>query len=73
MAKKLNQYNVTARLVLYVDVDIKAESFADALEKAKGMRETDFVNIPNGHFLDGSIAISGVNTGAWSTEQDGQK
>lgn len=68
MATKLQKFSVTARLVLIIGIDIKAESYEDALKEAETLKETDFVKIL-GDFNDGSIRI--VNVGKdeyWHTD-----
>ena len=70
MTTPLKKFDVTARLLLLVGITIKAESFEDALEQAKTLREQDFVKL-KGEFADGSIAIQNVSRSEyWSTEQE---
>ena len=70
MTTPLKKFDVTARLLLLVGITIKAESFEDALEQAKTLREQDFVKF-KGEFADGSIAIQNVSRSEyWSTEQE---
>ena len=59
MTKKLNTYQVCAVVELEIGITINAESFEDALEKAKKLRETDFVK-PLGEYSDGAMEISSV-------------
>lgn len=55
MAKKtLETFNISANLKLTVSVQIEAQDFYEAIEKAKGLGVTDFVNIL-GDFDDGEI------------------
>jgi hypothetical protein len=70
MATKVQTYQVTARLVVLASIDVKAESFEDALEQSKTLRETDFVKF-KGEFLDGSMKIGQVCVNKyWDTDQD---
>ena len=70
MTKPLKKFDVNARLLLLAGVTIAAESFEDALEQAKTLRETDFVKF-KGDFVDGSISIQNVSRSEyWSTEQE---
>lgn len=61
-------YSVTARVVIISSIEIKAASFEDALETAKGLKETDFVTV-DGDYNDGSMRIISVNKpDRWSTD-----
>jgi hypothetical protein len=68
MAKRLDEYNVTARLILISTITIKAESYEDAIARAKELRETDFVSF-EGEFDDGDMTIGSVSrNGYWKTK-----
>ena len=69
MTNPLKQFDVTGRLELMVQVTIKAESLADALEQSRHLAEKHFVSF-KGECMDGSLAITGVSkTGAWDVQQ----
>jgi hypothetical protein len=59
MSKKLKTYNIMAKLILDVDITIKADSLEDAISRSKELKEYDFVEF-NGNFLDGSMTITGA-------------
>lgn len=59
MAKKVKSFNVTAKLNITCNIDIKAESLEDAIEQARTLGETDFVDIL-GDFIDGNMYVIGV-------------
>jgi len=59
MAKKMQTFNVQARLDLWVSTEIKAENLLDAVQEASTMQEKDFVTI-DGDFIDGKLHITGV-------------
>jgi hypothetical protein len=70
MTKTLKQFDVTARLKLMVQITIKAESLADALEQSKTLREQKFVSF-EGEYIDGSLVITGVSkSGCWDVSQE---
>lgn len=52
-------YTVQAKLDLFVSIEVRAQSLADALEQSKTLKETDFVEI-GGEFIDGSMEVTGV-------------
>ena len=69
MAAKLKIFNVTGRLSLIVQIDVKAESFEDALAQSVALREQDFVAV-TGEFMDGKLSIVGVQKDqAWDLER----
>jgi hypothetical protein len=59
MAKNPKTFNVMAKLNLECGIDIKAESLEEAVEKARDLTESDFVEIL-GNYNDGSIEIFGL-------------
>lgn len=59
MAKHLKSFNVMAKLQLECGIDVKAESLEDAIDKARQLKELDFVDM-KGDFNDGSIKVFGV-------------
>jgi len=59
MANKMNSYTIMAKLELECDIEIKAESLLDALEKSEKLTANDFIEF-NGQFLDGSLHIKGM-------------
>lgn len=59
MAKKNKYYTVCVEINLSTDVEIVAESFEDALIKAKEYKTTDIVTF-NGNHNDSSIKVIGV-------------
>lgn len=68
MAKKLDSFDVNARLVIIAGITIKAESYEDALEQSKTLRETDFVKVL-GEFNDGSLEIGSIaKANYWRTD-----
>jgi hypothetical protein len=69
MTAKLKVFNVTGRLSLIVQIDIKADSFEDALAQSTELKEQDFITI-NGDFMDGKISIVGVQKDqAWDLDK----
>lgn len=70
MSKKCapSTYSVTARLVIISSIDVAAKSFEEALEKAKTLKEQDFVTIDGDH-IDSSIRLSNISAnGTWKTD-----
>lgn len=59
MAKNLKTFNVMAKLKLECGIDIKAASLEDAVEQARKLKATDFVEVI-GDFNDSSIEVFGV-------------
>lgn len=59
MSKKLEVYTVAVQIDLWTDVEVKAESFEDALVKARELGVTDIVEFNGGH-NDSSVKITGV-------------
>ena len=68
--KKHNTYQITARMVVLAAIEIRAESYADAAEQAKGLNVTDFVTITD-EYQDGSIKIGSIAVANyWNTDQE---
>lgn len=66
--KNIKKYNVTARIVAIVEIPISANSYEEAVEKSKTLRETDFITI-DGEYNDGSIRIASISAdGVWETD-----
>ena len=59
MAKR-KRYTVQAKLDLFVSTEILAESLEDAVQQSKKLTEHDFVTIPQGDYIDGSMEVTGV-------------
>ena len=59
MSKKLNNYTVMVDIKLSTDVEIKADSFEQAIEEAKKLAVTDIVEF-EGNFNDGEVEVMGV-------------
>lgn len=59
MAKKMKTYTVWGKVTIDTTVSIEAESLADAVERSKELKETDFVKIL-GEYNDGALRITGV-------------
>lgn len=59
MAKKNKTFTVMLKVVLDTDVEISAESFEEALAKARELKTTDIVEFTGGH-NDSSIEVNGV-------------
>lgn len=51
MAKKI-RYSVLVRVDLVTDINIMAETWVEALEKAKGLKMKDIVSL-SGSYIDG--------------------
>ena len=61
-------YNVIFRVVLIVETLVKADSMADALEAAKGVKDTDLYTV-NGEYMDGSRQLISVGQSKlWNTD-----
>jgi len=56
---KLQTFYVSAKVLVDVNLPIKAMSLEDAITQSKELKETDFVNIL-GEYIDGSMSIQGV-------------
>lgn len=68
---KLSTYRVEAKLEMIVERSIEAENLADAVERARTMREGDFVGIRPNSYNDGRMSIVGVSRiGAWDFPLD---
>lgn len=69
MAKKLpKQFNVIARIVVISEIQIQAENYTEALQKAEKLTVQDFITI-DGQHNDSSIRIASVGAdGMWSTD-----
>lgn len=59
MATRKKTYNVTAKLLLEVNIQISANSLEDAVNESKTLRETDFVKIL-GDYNNGDMKVNGV-------------
>lgn len=59
MAKRLQSYSVYANIEIECAIDIRAESLEDAVDKARTLKETDFVTVL-GEFCDGGLVIKGM-------------
>jgi len=57
--KKLTSFNVMAELKVTSSIIIEAESLLDAVEKAKLLKDEDFVTV-EGEYMDGELRITGV-------------
>ena len=66
---ELKDFTIQSEMRLQVDLKIKAKSLEDALEQSRKLKETDFVKIPNGNFIDGELVIMGVWTHRASFER----
>lgn len=68
--KALKNFQITGRLILIVGINVKAESYEDAVAESKTLREADFVKI-KGEFCDGSLSVVSIaKDPIWDTEQD---
>lgn len=59
MAKKNKTFNVTVKVTVETVIDISAESYEQALEKAREYSVKDVVDFDT-DYNDGSIEISGI-------------
>ncbi len=59
MNKKLQAFTVMAELKITCGITIHAEGLEDAAQKAKELKETDFVDIKD-EYMDGDIRVTGV-------------
>ena len=59
MAKRLQAFTVQATVEIQCSIDIRAESLEDAIEKARTLKETDFVTVLDA-YNDGSLTITGI-------------
>ena len=57
--KKTKSYLVQAVLHLMVATEVRAKDLDEALEIAKTMKESDFVDI-HGDYVDGNMSVTGV-------------
>jgi hypothetical protein len=57
--RKLNTYRVYAIVEMDISILIAAESFEDAVEKSKTLKETDFCK-PLGEWNQGALEVSGI-------------
>lgn len=69
MAKtKSREFQVTARLVSIVQVDVAADSLEAAVAKSKDLVDGDFIEL-KGENLDASFKIVGVSENdSWNTD-----
>lgn len=58
--QKLRTYSVTGRVVAILDVEVRAASFAEAVQAAAKLGMDDFVELPDHHF-DSSLTIVAVS------------
>ncbi|KKK74511.1 hypothetical protein LCGC14_2883040 [marine sediment metagenome] len=56
---KRNKYSVWAELRQTVTVDISAKSLDEALERAKELKEGEFVTV-EGEYVNGKFEVTGV-------------
>ena len=69
MAAKTKIFNVTGRLSLIVQIDVKADSFEDAIAQSAALKEQAFVAFA-GDFMGGKLSIVGVQKDrAWDLER----
>lgn len=54
MAKKIKTFYVTAEMKITANIEVKAENFSDAIEVAKSLRETNFIDF-KGDFIEGEM------------------
>lgn len=59
MAKKNQTFTVSMKVNLWTDVEVSAESFEQALEKARELKTTDLVTIDGSH-NDSEVEVVGV-------------
>lgn len=59
MAKKNKTYTVMIKVMLRTDVEISAESFEEALAKARELNTVDIVEFEGGH-NDSEVEVEGV-------------
>lgn len=57
--KKNREFQVQARLSLLVTASITAKDPEEAIQKAKTLEESDFVDI-HGDYMDGNFRVTGV-------------
>jgi hypothetical protein len=57
---KLIEFEVQARLNILVSISVSAHSLEEALEKAKHLSESDFVEFC-GDYMDGEFKVTGVS------------
>ena len=59
MGKTLEEFIITGKLDLLVDVTVSAESLEDAVQKSKELQVTDFIDF-KGDYIDGRLEITGA-------------
>lgn len=59
MAKKNHTYTVFVKVELETEVSVSAESFEEALSKARELKTTDIVSFDTSH-NDSSVQVVGV-------------
>lgn len=59
MAKKNKKFNVIVKVSVETELEISAESYEQALEKAREYNVKDVVDF-NTPFNDGNISVSGI-------------
>lgn len=57
--RKQGDFTVSGRVLIEVGLNIKAGTMEEALEQARNMGVTDFVD-PKGDHMDSSLVIAGV-------------
>jgi hypothetical protein len=69
MASKVQaKFSVTARIVIISEIEVTADSFEEAVTKAKALKETDFVTVDGDHH-DSSISLVSINKlHAWNVD-----
>lgn len=57
---KTKSYQIQAKLNLLICVEVSAANLDEALVKAKGLKETDFIEFGDSEYMDGDMRISEV-------------
>ncbi len=57
----MEDYTIYAKLNIEVTTTVRADNLGAALERAKGLQETDFVRF-GGDYIDGDMRIVGIVT-----------
>lgn len=70
MAKRLDSFDVNARMIIVAGITIKAESYEDAVARSKELSVDDFVRVKDQH-CDSSLVIGSISkSDYWNTDQD---
>lgn len=70
MSKRLQTFNVTARIHAIAGITIKAESYEDAVIKSKELDVTDFIKFLDEH-TDSNLIIGNIGRDQyWQIDQD---